>query len=149
MNHARLKAVLAAYGANPLHWPEEERNAVLAALAAGEELPELREAEALDRLLARVPETSPPDWLLESTLAKAAALSHAEKPAGRIFDRHWLADAWFWRPAAAALLPFALGIALGIGNNSLIFSPAETEEYWALEIEVAGFELPVEEEIWP
>ena len=51
MNEVRFQEIVAAYGANPRHWPEGERAAALAFSEAAGAKAQLREAEALDALL--------------------------------------------------------------------------------------------------
>jgi hypothetical protein len=54
----RLEAVLAAYGADPARWPEEERSALQSFIAANPEARRRADEEAaFDRLLAAAPGT--------------------------------------------------------------------------------------------
>jgi len=64
----RLAAVLAAYGADPARWPEAERRELSAQLAwAGDAL---AEAQAMDRLLAALPEVEPREDFVHHMMAR-------------------------------------------------------------------------------
>lgn len=64
----RLAAVLATYGADPARWPEAERRELSAHLAAAGEA--LAEAQAMDRLLAAMPEVGPRDGFALRLMAR-------------------------------------------------------------------------------
>lgn len=161
MNRARLREILAAYGGEAHNWPEQERRAALRLL---EEQPtlaaELREAQALDRLLEAVPADEPAEQLIRQTLQKAATLHPPATWSERVLN--WLWPEWkasgaqLWRPATALALPFVLGIVVGVGEGvpnlaqNQPASLADAELHWALEMQVAGLALPDEEEgFWP
>lgn len=107
MNLERLTAILDAYGADPLHWPEGERLAAQAFVAREKRaLALVEEAEALDGLLDCAPSAAPSDALVERILARA--------PRRRGLRAFW-ADLFpgqpVWRPA----LGLAAALAMGIG----------------------------------
>lgn len=108
--------VLSAWGADAKRWPEELRDRVAGALEGD---PELRRARDREALLD--------DWLGEDPLQPAPAVSEILAALPRpLLDRFlgwlWPSDGvGFWRPALAACLPLALGLALGMalpGNGS-------------------------------
>ena len=76
----RLRTVLDAHGANPARWPASDA-ARLAALAQADPAAQrmLREAEALDRVLAAAPASSSPGAL--ANLADRIVASAAARPA--------------------------------------------------------------------
>jgi len=76
----RLAAVVAAWGADPARWPEDDRVHLGHQLAA---LPEAarRDAAALDALIASAASPQPPPGAVERLLARAAATPQAKTPA--------------------------------------------------------------------
>lgn len=91
MDLARLEALLAAYGADPARWPDDERDAALALLARSAEARALRDAAArLDAALDAVPAPEPPSADLVARVLAAAPAAPAER-------------GWPWAAAAASL----------------------------------------------
>ena len=169
MNHQRLKEILAAYGAQAHRWPEQERQVALRLLREQPHLEaELQAERALDQLLDAAPATTAADHLIQQTLQRAASLKPPQTWSERALN--WLWPDWpnwpswqgsgagLWRPATALALPFVLGIALGLGQGAPFINPnqpaslADSQQLWALEMQVAGFALTdegEEEGFWP
>lgn len=106
---ARLKQLLAAYGADPARWPESERTEARDLLAGSPEArQELRKAAELDALLDSASMPPPSPALMAAILAKTPGAAQSG----------WLASLWpfgpLWKPASALLLAGALGIATGL-----------------------------------
>jgi len=136
MEPARLRALLEAYGAEPARWPEEERAAAQALVAAHPELRTLQGQEAaLDAAL--VSETpAVPEALLARVLAipteqrrEAAVASRLDvdapaavadvvelprrvAPAAKVSSTWWPFDSW-GRPLATLAAAAAVGLWLG------------------------------------
>lgn len=116
MSLARLRALLEAYGANPDHWPPEERDAALSLLAQSPEAQRWREASArLDGLLGHSPAHEGSPALLERIVTAAAAggvTAMRTRPMdARIARRvraRWALGAAIPLAAAAALLLWVL-----------------------------------------
>jgi len=119
----RLRAVIAAWGADPDAWPEPDQ-ALLEVAGVREALePELADARRLDALLRDLPSPPPlPDAVEDAVLA--AGLDAARKRrSGSAFPaaRRWLdailpaegGPAALAQGAAAAVLAVAVGAALG------------------------------------
>lgn len=68
----RLAAVVAAWGADPARWPEDDRARLGHLLAAVPEA-DRRDARALDALIASAASPQPPPGAVERLLARAAA----------------------------------------------------------------------------
>ncbi len=107
----RLGTLIAAYGADPAGWPEDERAGAEAALqtAPPEIAKQLAEARALDALLETIEPIAPPADL------GARILSSAPAPRRRLADR--FSDLVFpygrrW-PAASAFASLLVGVAAG------------------------------------
>ncbi len=110
MNIERLAAILDAYGADPLHWPESERLAAQAFVARENRAQVLvAEAEALDRLLDCAPSEAPSAALVDRVLARA--------PRRRGFGAFWR-DLFPGQPAWRPTLGLAAALAVGIGVQS-------------------------------
>lgn len=104
----RLEAVLAAYGADPLRWPEEERSVLAPYLAGSRDA--LAEARELDRILdlasvPREPQQSA-NSILRAIEADPPASNIVRLPPSRPAILPWLSAL----PLAASL---ALGFYLG------------------------------------
>ncbi len=70
---ARLRDVLAAYGADPKHWPQVDRDELESWFQAGQELAdETAQAQALDRLLDSQELTKLPLGAIGRVMAKTA-----------------------------------------------------------------------------
>lgn len=109
MSCTRLSEILDAYGADPEHWPANERAAALALLASSAEARALAQAaQALDQLLDRWQPLAADVALTARVLAEIA-----QAPQPRAW-RNLLARIWDdlggWRLAAPA---FAASLAMG------------------------------------
>ena len=157
MDRKRLRAIVAAYGARADRWPEKERAAALEVLSQQQDPEaELQEAQALDALLEAVPEAGDPHRLIRKIMRQATNSQPAETFRERLVNWLWpspeISRTWLWGSVSAAVLPFALGLALG-GSEGMasVFEDypvrlADAEQHWALELQVAGFDLPLEPE---
>jgi hypothetical protein len=102
MDQARFDAIVAAYGADPRRWPDEERDAALAfAQASGADL---REARALDALLDLASAPAAPSDLLQARILRA--IPKRGVPMARV------------AAALAACAVFGLAIGYGAGVNA-------------------------------
>lgn len=111
MDRARAQEILAAYGADSACWPEGERAALTALLAADADLrAEAETAAALDRMLGvwAVPLASDD---LAATRAADAALAALPAP------RRW------WPTAA-----LGGSVAAALGAGALLLTPAQVAE---------------------
>ncbi|MBI1187928.1 MAG: hypothetical protein GC206_11475 [Alphaproteobacteria bacterium] len=109
MDKERFAAIVAAYGAAPHRWPQDERAAAerYAAAHRDECAPLLAEARTLDAALADAPAPAPSDLL-------AARVMAAHRAASR---QGWLNDP---RRAALALAACAVfGVIVGFGGGRL------------------------------
>lgn len=119
MDKARFDAIIAAYGADPRRWPEDERAAALAFAAAAD----LRQARALDAMLDLAPRPSPPSDLL------AARILANRKRTPRLHP--------MWAMAAC----MAGGVLIGVGAG-LTAPAAPTPDVDSMI--VAAFEAPLD-----
>ncbi len=126
----RVRAILDAYGSAPQRWPDDERDAARALIAADPGLrADLAAARDLDATLALHP---PPPVLTINPLAVAAAaraasaLQHGQGVA-QTRSSFWPRTASL---AAAAVLGFAIGVT-GIGRGP---APLDPEDALALMI---------------
>lgn len=111
--------LIRAYGHKPERWPERDREAVAGALIR---YPSLLQFEAEERHLDRALD----DYALNADASITALMRRVGKdPVATTVPRgRWLLAALknalgthsigLWRPAAVALLPLALGVALGM-----------------------------------
>ncbi len=132
LTRARAETLLSAYGANPMRWPADERDALHAALQQWPELADLLVAEqALDAQLSasKVPSVVSVEGLLaridkcptdQGLTTFASAVSHQQRcePSDGS-SNHWQ----WWQMAMAACAPLALGVGLGM-------SGVETSDDW-------------------
>ncbi|MEM9670043.1 MAG: hypothetical protein AAF950_14065 [Pseudomonadota bacterium] len=111
MTASRLMDILAAYGAEPLSWPEEERAAAEALLAAHPErfADAIAEARQMDDELGALPIVSLPDGLIESVIA-SAPIREVSSGASALVRPLWQIRLWAGGFATACL---ALGLAVG------------------------------------
>ena len=111
MDLERFGQLVDAYGGNEAAWPDTERGAAQRLLAAEPRARALRRAaQALDGELALFQVAPPPP--LDRILAARRRPGAVERLLA------WLVPAApveLWRPALAAMLPLALGVALGAG----------------------------------
>jgi hypothetical protein len=110
MTRERMQALLDAYGANALRWPEAEREGAQAWAAAHAEAfaAMAREAEALDAALAFDVRDSADD----ETLAQRVLAMRDGNVVAVDFGRGRVANDWR-RPAAALAACAVLGLAIG------------------------------------
>lgn len=113
MNIDRFKTILEAYGADPDHWPEAERDAASAFLRANSAAQAARDAAAeLDAMMAPAAIAATPSEILTARLLRAV-------PQPEFFGD------WKHVAAAAAL---ALVVGLGGGYVSGTFVPSTDDE---------------------
>lgn len=112
MTQARYQALIAAYGADPLRWPDDERAAAQSFQAAqmASADPALEEAVALDTLLstADVPPLS---------FEKMVALQKQARPGLLVRLRRFFE--WqgpLWQPAGALTAALMFGAVLGLAD---------------------------------
>ncbi len=114
----RAREILAAYGADPARWPEAEREAARAAIAASPALTIAQEAERrADGLLRLVPDASP------SAAFLGRALASAPKP-GRRFGL----SPWMLAGATAAVLVVAVSASWQIQRDAMMRDADEAVE---------------------
>ena len=106
MKTERLAEILAAYGGDPLRWPEAERLAAQGLAARDPRAAAMvAEAEALDALFDLAPVDAPSAGLT------ARVLDRRPRPT---LWRELFPNTAFWKPAAG----FAITLALGVGLQS-------------------------------
>lgn len=114
MDLERFGQLVDAYGGNEAAWPYGERDAAQRLLAAEPRARALkRTAQALDGELALFQVAPPPP------LGRILAARPRPGAVERLLA--WLVPAApveLWRPALAAILPLALGVALGAGLSA-------------------------------
>jgi hypothetical protein len=142
-NRARAELLLSAYGANPLRWPADERDAMHAALQQWPELEDLAVGErVLDTQLSAsaIPNLLSVDAVLAhidaypqahglSSPVTAIRSAWADKHRERNGARTWQ----WWQLALAACVPLVLGLSLGLsiveesddwqGSEQYLFAP--------------------------
>jgi len=124
MTPDRLAQILAAYGAQPERWPEDERAAALALLEADDT--HRRNEEALDRALDRFAVPHPDAVLVGRSLAGFAASTS--------LLRRW----WF-----APLLAGAGALGMATGALILALTPMDRRAGWGDE-HMTIFSAPAE-----
>jgi len=107
----RVEMILDAYGADPAHWPEAERDAALALVRDVPELSRRMQIEAeLDSLLDALPAPAP------HPSARVRLKAIADQTQGV----DWRALLWpfgpVWRPAAGLALALLVGIGTGVAD---------------------------------
>ncbi len=115
MDRSRLEALVAAYGARPRAWPEEERDAALACLAESPEVQAIVDREReLDALLGEAPSLD----VSRALGTRIAASLPPGKPGWAERLDVWAAGVWpfgrNWQPAGALLTAAALGLVAGL-----------------------------------
>jgi len=135
MTRERVQAILAAFGANALRWPEAEREAAQAwAAAHAQDFAALvREAEALDAALACDMRDGADD---EALAQRVLAMRNTNVVAGD-FGRRRAANDW-WRSVAALAACAVLGLAIG-------FTGAPRNDDIAMDLDAAfgaAFDIP-------
>jgi hypothetical protein len=108
----RLLVLIAAYGADPLHWPESERTA--AQQRAATDTPAIRQALAQARILDQMLATAAVPALSES----AITAMQAKAQPGLMIRLRALFDWWgpVWQPTGALAAALLLGVMLGLAN---------------------------------
>jgi hypothetical protein len=134
---ARFRDLLDAYGAEPLRWPDAERDAALALLETSAEARAALDAEArFDALLDAGPALAPSPALAARILAAApqARLTPGERL--KAFWDDLFPSVPVWKPAAGLALAAALGAwapaaalpALGLSAGTIATAESETAE---------------------
>ena len=126
----RLLALIAAYGADPLHWPESERMA--AQQRAATDTPAIRQALAQARILDQMLASAAVPALSESAIT---ALRIQARP-GLMIRIRALFDWWgpVWQPTGALAAALLLGVMLGLANPDTSAALADvTGQYIATE----------------
>lgn len=116
MNLERFTALIDAYGSDPRRWPEQERDSaqVFLAASAGARA-KLREAAALDTLLAvKLPEIEPSPALQARVLAQAK-LRQPAAPGWRAQIAEAMAQLFPQGRATPQFAALALALAVGVG----------------------------------
>jgi hypothetical protein len=141
LDTARIAALIASYGADPSRWPAAEREAHAAASMGAAEA--LREAAALDALLATLDDTPPASTDLRRRVLLAVAAQPRHSPSGIVAALREL-----WRELGGAriagpALAMAMVVGLGLGwvTTPAVAEAGEPEDLLAL----AQFEDTYEE----
>lgn len=133
---ARVVALLEAYGADPLRWPDADREAHAPMLADRALAEAAREARLLDRTLALASDPRPPDGAGARLLARMAAEEGSGNvvglPAGRVRRRLEHGPL----PAISALAAsLAIGLYLGASGFTGGLVPGVAEATEVVQIE--------------
>jgi hypothetical protein len=126
----RLAEVLAAYGADPAHWPASERDGLLALVESTPDVQALlAEAREIDQVLARARVPQVPEGAAARLVARAG--QQGARPPVIPFDRARPTprpSIWSWGAAAALAASFGLGIFLGTTNFAARLGGSEVVE---------------------
>jgi hypothetical protein len=119
MTTDRVLELIAAYGAAPMSWPEDERDAAAALIAADPDAFEaaLADAQALDRLLETEDVPEPPAALAETILAGAPSAKPAATGVLKGLSAILFPQGVRW-PAGAALASLVMGLVGGYAYAS-------------------------------
>ncbi len=119
MTNDRVIELIEAYGAEPMTWPEEERDLAKARIAADPEIfaEALAEARSLDHLLAREEIAEPSSALTDTILANAPKASRARQGLLGGLSSLLFPQGARW-PAGAALASLAMGLVGGYAYAS-------------------------------
>lgn len=137
MNDDRLLLLIEAYGAEPMAWPEDEREAAMAHLAANRAMfePALEEARALDMAFEIDELPDVPAGLAERILEAAPQASAGTSRRGLSLKSILMPNGARW-PAGAALASLAMGLVGGYAAAATgtpdYESPEQTVVYTAL-----------------
>jgi len=113
----RFRRLLEAYGANPAHWPPDERAAAEALCGrSAEARAALAEARRLDRLLAVDALAGPDDALTASIIARTTAVPQERPAIARATDVSGWSMPPLWQPAAGLLAAALIGFVVGWAN---------------------------------
>ena len=134
MTEDRLIELIEAWGADPDGFPEAERAAAKALLAAHPQrfAAALAEARALDAALARMPDVLPPPALTEALVASAPKPRHA---AGGFRVPKFAP----WAPASGAAA-LAAGLFIGLMVAPTASADSESDDVQALLEEAIGYD---------
>lgn len=124
MTSERFIALISAYGADARRWPENQRTAAQAYLAAEPEAARaaLAEADAVDALLHTAPTPQVSTALRDRVIASAADAGLKARKHGRLWlDRLALAFGAGWAAAACA------GVAAGIMMTGHLTADAQAD----------------------
>lgn len=124
MTAERFNALISAYGADARRWPESERAAAQAFLAAEPAVARalLAEADVIDALLHATPMPQVSTALRDRVIASAAGAGLTARKHGRVWlDRLALALGAGWAVAACA------GVAAGIIMTSHLTADAQAD----------------------
>ncbi|MCE9523401.1 MAG: hypothetical protein K8S25_13340 [Alphaproteobacteria bacterium] len=112
MTNERFEALLDAYGADPRHWPDAERDAALVfAKSSAAAQRRLEEAAVLDRLIDQA-DTAPVTPELQEKILATFAQAHRGGSLSATFAR-LLPGRAAWVPATALAASLALGLGVG------------------------------------
>ena len=136
MTDDRLLALIEAYGADPDLFPERERDAARAHLAAnpGRFAAALEAAHRMDELFGGLPDIVTPDPLRSALIASAPKPAAAKRPA-------WKLPAWI---PAGALASLAVGVFAGFSMAQPVTTQDESAEalvYASLGFDTYALEL--------
>lgn len=110
MTYERFDYLADAYGGDLRRWPEAEREAARALVAADPRAAALlREADGLDALLDAAPRPAPSHALREAVIASAAGAGLKARRRGAIGPLAWLSGAG-WAAAACAGVVFGINL---------------------------------------
>ncbi|WP_313001753.1 hypothetical protein [Brevundimonas sp.] len=110
MTYERFDYLADAYGGDLRRWPEAEREAARALVAADPRTAALlREADGLDALLDAAPRPAPSHALREAVIASAAGAGLKARRRGAIGPLAWLSGAG-WAAAACAGVVFGINL---------------------------------------
>lgn len=118
MSLERLEQMVAAYGADPAHWPEAERESaerLMAHSAAGRDL--LAQAKELDIALSRVASDVPDAAMARLMAATAFPPPRVSSPSSSLLDRLSYVASAFWPRATVLASMAALGIVVGLSTE--------------------------------
>lgn len=133
MTDNRLLEILAAYGASPLNWPEDERSAAETLLEAHPERfsNAIAEAQLMDDELGALPSAELPKGLIENIIASAPTEEQARLRSSLDFST-WRLPLWASGFATACLaLGMAVGYTMPISENG-DYDPSEVALTYAL-----------------
>lgn len=143
----RLRQILAAYGGDPDRWPDDERDAAEALIAAS---PVARDAlaqeRALDAGLALASAEVPDDAMARLTAAMAFPPPRTAAPAG--VAKGWFASlaSAFWPRATVFASMAVLGIIVGLAVEP-VYSPNDANASVVSDSVVSDYNVDVAEDL--
>ena len=141
MTNERVLELIATYGAEPMSWPEDERDAAQACISADPDAfaTALEDARALDLLLAAEDVPEPSVALTETILAQAPV---APKKRTGLFDglSSFLFPQGVRWPAGAALASLVMGLVGGYAyaSTGIGYDQADSAYYSAFGLDSGG-----------